>query len=90
MTFPNIDNPDGYQKKGFAEGAKWIVFKTKRIGKVAEIWARRRGLRSGPSQTSLGIKKSGVERFEWNSIILVSLTCQFYYIDIYFISIRMA
>ena len=50
-----------------------MVVKTKGIAKVAQIWARRSGLRGGPSQTSLGVNKSGVEQFEWSLITLVSL-----------------
>ena len=60
MTLPDIGNPDGYQKKGVAGEAKGIVVKTKGIAKVAQIWARGSGLRGGPSQTSLGVNKSGV------------------------------
>ena len=73
MTIPDIGNPDGYQKKGVTGEAKWIVVKTKEIGKIAQIWARGRGLRSGPSRTSLGVNKSGVEQFEWRSSTLVSV-----------------
>src|SRR5260221_7787261 len=69
----NTGNPDGYQKKGVAGEAKRIVVKTKGIAKVAQIWARRSGLRGGPSQTSLGVNKSGVEQFEWSLITLVSV-----------------
>jgi len=66
MTFPDIGNPDGYQKKGVAGEAKRIVVKTKGIGKVAQIWARRSGLSEDPG-------KSGVEQFEWSLITLVSV-----------------
>ena len=66
MTFPDIGNPDGYQKKGVAGEAKGIVVKTKGIAKVAQIWARGRGLTGDPS-------KSGVEQFEWSLITLVSV-----------------
>ena len=62
----NIGNPDGYQKKGVAGEAKRIVVKTKGIAKVAQIWARRAGLRGNPG-------KSGVEQFEWSLITLVSV-----------------
>ena len=34
---------------------------------------RGKGLRGGPSRTSLGINKSGVEQFEWSLITLVSV-----------------
>jgi len=73
MALPDIGNPDGYQKKGASGQAKGIVVKTKGIGKVAQIWARGSGLRGGPSRTSLGVKKSGVEQFEWSLITLVSV-----------------
>src|SRR5256885_319483 len=81
MTIPDIGNPDGYQKKGVTGEAKRIVVKTKGIAKVAQIWARRSGLRRGPSQTSLPsaalgasrVNKSGVEQFEWSLITLVSV-----------------
>ena len=43
MTIPDIGNPDGYQKKAVVGEAKGIVVKTKGIGKVTQIWARRRG-----------------------------------------------
>ena len=66
MTLPDIGNPDGYQKKGVAGEAKGIVVKTKGITKVAQIWARRSGLKEGPG-------KSGVEQFEWSLITLVSV-----------------
>jgi len=66
MTFPDIGNPDGYQNKGVRGEAKWIVVKTKGIARVAQIWARRRGLRANPG-------KSGVEQFEWSLITLVSV-----------------
>jgi len=33
----NIGNPDGYQNKGVASWAKWMVVKTKEIGKLAQI-----------------------------------------------------
>ena len=66
MTFPDIGNPDGYQKKGVAGEAKRIVVKTKGIGKVAQIWARGRGLSGSPG-------KSGVEQFEWSLITLISV-----------------
>ena len=71
--FPHIGNPDGYQKKGVAGEAKRIVVKTKGIANVAQIWARRGGWRGGPSRTSLGVNKSGVEQFEWSLITLVSV-----------------
>jgi len=66
MAFPDIGNPDGYQKKGVTGEAKRIVVKTKQIAKLAQIGTRRRGLRGNP-----GI--SGVEQFEWSLITLVSL-----------------
>src|SRR5882757_7942536 len=74
MAIPDIGNPDGYQKKGVRGEAKGIVVKTKGIAKVAQIWARGRGLKGGPSRTSLGVNKSGVEQFEWRLITLVSVT----------------
>ena len=64
--FPDIGNPDGYQKKGVSGEAKWIVVKTKEIAKVAQIWVRGIELRGNPG-------KSGVEQFEWSLITLVSL-----------------
>jgi len=70
-----IGNPDGYQKKGVRGEAKRIVVKTKGIAKVAQIWARRSGWGSGPSRTSLGVNKSGVEQFEWGLLTLVSVPC---------------
>ena len=57
MAFSDIGNPDGYQKKGVRGEAKRIVFKTKGIAKVAQIWARRTRLSGDPG-------KSEVERFE--------------------------
>ena len=57
MTFPDIGSPDGYQKKGVAGEAKWIVVKTKGIANLAQIGTRGRGLRRNPG-------KSGVEEFE--------------------------
>jgi len=74
MAIPDIGNPDGYQEKGVVGEAKRIVIKTKGIGNVAQIWARGRGQGCGPSRTSLGVNKSGVEQFEWSLITLVSLT----------------
>ena len=67
MAIPDIGNPDGYQKKGVVGEAKRIVVKTKGIGKVAQIWARGRGLSGSPG-------KSGVEQFEWSLITLVSVS----------------
>jgi len=84
MAIPDIDNPDGYQKKGVMGEAKRIVVKTKGIAKLAQIWAR--GGR-GPSQTSLGVNKSGVGQFEWSLITLVSVSWPFYEVNRYFISI---
>ena len=66
MTLPDIGNPDGYQKKGVRGEAKRIVVKTKGIANLAQIGARRRGLRGNPG-------KSGVEQFEWGLITLVSV-----------------
>jgi len=61
----NIGNPDGYQKKGVAREAKWIVVKTKGIAKLAQNGTRGwMGRRVGPSRTSLAVNKSGVEQFE--------------------------
>ena len=54
MTIPDIGNPDGYQKKGVAGEAKRIVVKTKGIGKVAQIWARRSGLSGDPGKSGVG------------------------------------
>ena len=73
MTIPDIGNPDGYQKKGVRGEAKGIVVKTKGIAKLVQIWAGRVE-RVGRSRTSLGVKKSGVEQFEWSLITLVSVT----------------
>src|SRR5256885_2061256 len=42
ITFPDIGNPDGYQKKGVAGQAKWIVVKTKGIANLAQIGTRER------------------------------------------------
>ena len=66
MTFPDIGNPDGYQKKGVAGEAKRIVIKTKGIANLAQIGTRRTALRGNPA-------KSGVEQFEWSLITLVSV-----------------
>ena len=66
MTFPDIGNPDGYQKKGVAGEAKRIVVKTKGIANLAQIGTRRTALRGNPA-------KSGVEQFEWSLITLVSV-----------------
>jgi len=71
MAFPDMGNPDGYQKKGVRGEAKRIVVKTKGIAKLAEIGVQGR---CGPSQTSLGVNKSGVEQFEWSLITLVSVS----------------
>jgi hypothetical protein len=84
IEIPDIGNPDGYQKKEVAREAKRIVVKTKGIGKVAQICA---GRGSSPSRTSLGVKKSGVEQFEWSLITLVSVPWLFYEVNRYFISI---
>ena len=62
----NIGNPDGYQKKGVAGEAKWIVVKTKGIANLARIGTRRGGLRGNPGT-------SGVEQFEWSLITLVNV-----------------
>ena len=64
--FPHIGNPDGYQKKGVAGKAKWIVVKTKGIANLAQIGTRTTALRGNPA-------KSGVEQFEWSLITLVSV-----------------
>jgi len=71
MAIPDMGNPDGYQKKGVRGEAKRIVVKTKGIAKLAQI-----GTRAGvcPSQTSLGVNKSGVEQFELSLITLVSVS----------------
>ncbi len=66
MAIPDIGNPDGYQKKGVAGEAKRIVVKTKGIGKVAQIWARRTGLSGDPGNSEVG-------QFEWSLITLVSV-----------------
>jgi len=66
MTFPDIGNPDGYQKKGVAGEAKRIVVKTKGIANLAQIGTRRTALRGNPA-------KSGVGQFEWSLITLVSV-----------------
>src|SRR5438552_7786995 len=66
MTIPDIGNPDGYQKKGVAGEAKWIVVKTKGIAKLTQIGTRRRVVKGNPS-------KSGFEQFEWSLITLVSV-----------------
>jgi len=79
-----MGNPDGHQKKGVAGEAKRIVVKTKGIAKLAQIGTRA-GV--GPSQTSLGVNKSGVEQFEWSLITLVSVAFIFYEVNRYFISI---
>src|SRR5260221_3632941 len=50
----NTGNPDGYQKKGVAGEAKWIVVKTKGIAKVAQIWARRTELIGNPGKSGVG------------------------------------
>jgi len=67
ITLPDIGNPDGYQKKGVAGEAKRIVVKTKGIAKVAQIWARRRGLKGNPGKSEVG-------QFEWSLITLVSVS----------------
>jgi hypothetical protein len=64
--FPDIGNPDGYQKKGVMGEAKGIVVKTKGIANLAQIGTRGAGLSGDPG-------KSGVEQFEWSSITLVSV-----------------
>ncbi len=66
-AFPDIGNPDGYQKKGVRGEAKGIVVKTKGIAKLVQIWAGR-----ALARRSSG--KSGVEQFEWSLITLVSIT----------------
>ena len=76
--FLHIGNPDGYQKKGVAGEAKGIVLKTKGIGKVAQIWARGSGLSGDPGPLQVGVRKSGVEQFEWSLITLVSVPWFFY------------
>jgi hypothetical protein len=70
ITLPDIRNPDGYQKKRVRGEAKRIVDKTKRIVNLAQIGTEGS---PGPSQTSLGVNKSGVEQFEWSLITLVSV-----------------
>jgi len=85
MAIPDMGNPDGYQKKGVVGEAKGIVVKTKGIGKVAQIWARRIGASGNPSQ--IGVRKSEVEQFEWSLITLVSVPWLFYDVNRYFISI---
>jgi len=52
--FADIGNPDGYQKKGVAGEAKWIVVKTKEIANLAQ-----NGTRGPESRENPG--KSGVE-----------------------------
>jgi hypothetical protein len=37
LAFSNIGNPDGYQNKGVASWAKWMVVKAKELGKLAQI-----------------------------------------------------
>ena len=51
-AFPDIGNPDGYQKKGVVGEAKGIVVKTKEIANLAQIVNRGR---VGPSQRSLRV-----------------------------------
>jgi len=87
MAVPDIGNPDGYQKKGVMGEAKRIVFKTKGIAKVAQIWAQRGGLSGDPGPSQIGVNKSGVGQFEWSLITLVSVPWLFYEVNRYFISI---
>jgi hypothetical protein len=87
MAIPDMGNPDGYQKKGVAGGAKRIVVKTKGIAKVAQIWARRSGVSGNPGPSQIGVNKSEVEQFEWSLITLVSVARLFYEVNRYLISI---
>jgi len=87
VEFPDIGNPDGYQKKGVAREAKGIVVKTKGIGKVAQIWARRIEVSGNPGASQIGVRKSEVGQFERSLITLVSVPWLFYEVNRYFISI---
>ena len=54
ITLPDIGNPDGYQKKGVAGEAKWIVVKTKGIANLAQIGTCMMGLKRDSGKSEVG------------------------------------
>jgi hypothetical protein len=54
ITLPDIGNPDGYQKKGVAGEAKWIVVKTKGIANLAQNGTRGERVNGNPGKSGVG------------------------------------